>query len=129
MRNKTATIKTLAYANLDIATDNPDAFDISSINLNVMTVDCYPRIACFVVERRETECEDFNYSLVYNNIEEACEEFKKVITKYGVTKVGIATDINDYLYDDEPYIPCATYGDYGPSNPWDAPGMSIHDFI
>jgi len=23
----------------------------------------------------------------------------------------------------------ATRGDYGPSNPWNAPGMSIHDFI
>ena len=31
--------------------------------------------------------------------------------------------------DEEPYTPSATRGDYGPSNPWDAPGMSIHDFI
>lgn len=29
----------------------------------------------------------------------------------------------------EAYTPCATNRDYGPSNPWDAPGMSIHDFI
>ena len=27
------------------------------------------------------------------------------------------------------YCPSATAGDYGPGNPWDAPGMSIHDFI
>lgn len=27
------------------------------------------------------------------------------------------------------YIPSVTKGDYSPSNPWDAPGMSIHDFI
>ena len=27
------------------------------------------------------------------------------------------------------YTPSATAGDYSPSNPWDAPGMSIHDFI
>jgi len=27
------------------------------------------------------------------------------------------------------YRPSATNRDYGPSNPWDAPGMSIHDFI
>ena len=27
------------------------------------------------------------------------------------------------------YTPSSTNGDYGPSNPWDAPGMSIHDFI
>ena len=35
----------------------------------------------------------------------------------------------DSLADDEEYIPSATRGDYSPSNPWDAPGMSIHDFI
>lgn len=27
------------------------------------------------------------------------------------------------------YIPSSTYRDYGPSNPWDAPGMSVKDFI
>ena len=27
------------------------------------------------------------------------------------------------------HCPSATAGDYGPGNPWDAPGMSIHDFI
>ena len=31
-------------------------------------------------------------------------------------------DFNDY-------VPSAENGDYSPSNPWDAPGMSIHDFI
>ena len=30
---------------------------------------------------------------------------------------------------DEPYISSCTNGDYSPSNPWDAPGMSISDFI
>ena len=30
---------------------------------------------------------------------------------------------------DEDYIPSATMGDYSPSNPWDAPGLSISDFI
>ena len=29
----------------------------------------------------------------------------------------------------EPYTPSCTCYDYSPSNPWDAPGMSIHDFI
>ena len=29
----------------------------------------------------------------------------------------------------EPYVHCSTNGDYSPSNPWDAPGMSISDFI
>ena len=33
------------------------------------------------------------------------------------------------FYDDEDYVPSAENGDYSPSNPWDAPGMSIKDFI
>lgn len=31
--------------------------------------------------------------------------------------------------EDDEYTPCAENGDYSPSNPWDAPGMSIRDFI
>jgi len=34
----------------------------------------------------------------------------------------------DCLLDDD-YCPSATAGDYSPSSPWNAPGMSIHDFI
>ncbi len=46
-----------------------------------------------------------------------------------------ATDCKRYeegkpsCYDDDEYTPSATHGDYSPSNPWDAPGMSISDFI
>lgn len=32
-------------------------------------------------------------------------------------------------FQDGRYCPSSTAGDYGPGNPWDAPGMSIHDFI
>ena len=32
-------------------------------------------------------------------------------------------------YDDDEYIPSSTNGDYSPSNPWDAPGMKMSDFI
>lgn len=32
-------------------------------------------------------------------------------------------------YDDEAYFPSAENGDYSPSNPWDAPGMKLSDFI
>lgn len=31
--------------------------------------------------------------------------------------------------DDDEYIPSAENGDYGPSNPWDAPGMNLKDFV
>lgn len=39
------------------------------------------------------------------------------------------------LYEDteedleEEYVPSSENGDYSPSNPWDAPGMSVKDFI
>ena len=41
---------------------------------------------------------------------------------------------DNYDYDDDcdyddGYIPSSTYGDYSPSAPWNAPGMSISDFI
>ena len=31
--------------------------------------------------------------------------------------------------EDEEYVPSSSNGDYGPSNPWDAPGCSIDMFI
>lgn len=35
----------------------------------------------------------------------------------------------DRFDDDDEYVPSAESGDYSPSNPWDAPGMSMSDFI
>ena len=37
---------------------------------------------------------------------------------------------DDYYYaGDDYYTPSATAGDYSPSCPWNAPGMSVSDFI
>ena len=36
---------------------------------------------------------------------------------------------DEFKWDKEEYIPSSTNRDYGPSNPWDAPGCSIKDFI
>lgn len=38
-------------------------------------------------------------------------------------------DIDGVRSEDEEYVPSAENGDYGPSNPWDAPGMKSSDFI
>ena len=39
-------------------------------------------------------------------------------------------EVKEDEYDDEEdYTPSSTRGDYSPSNPWDAPGMSVRDFI
>ena len=46
--------------------------------------------------------------------------------------VDIDTDedeCDEHDDDDEDYIPSAERSDYSPSNPWDAPGMSVKDFI
>ena len=32
-------------------------------------------------------------------------------------------------FEEEEYTPSATHGDYSPSCPWNAPGMSVSDFI
>ena len=32
-------------------------------------------------------------------------------------------------FEDDEYCPSATNGDYSPSCPWNAPGMSVNDFI
>lgn len=43
---------------------------------------------------------------------------------------GISTEIDDMDVEEcEPYTPSATAGDYSPSCPWNAPGMSVSDFI
>ena len=42
---------------------------------------------------------------------------------------GLGVDEDDYPDDEDEYRPSSTNGDYGPSNPWDAPGMSVRDFI
>lgn len=39
-----------------------------------------------------------------------------------------SSEDEDFDYDED-YVPSAENGDYSPGNPWDAPGMSIHDFI
>jgi antitoxin component YwqK of YwqJK toxin-antitoxin module len=40
-------------------------------------------------------------------------------------KMGVFDNLNN----DDEYVPSSENGDYSPSNPWDAPGMSISDFI
>lgn len=40
----------------------------------------------------------------------------------------ICLDCEDLDVDYE-YVPSSSNGDYSPSNPWDAPGMSVKDFI
>ncbi len=43
--------------------------------------------------------------------------------------LGVDEDEEDNYEDEEEYVPSSENGDYGPSNPWDAPGCSIDMFI
>lgn len=48
---------------------------------------------------------------------------------YGMSPVSFYEWYDNEFDDEDEYVPSATNGDYSPSNPWNAPGMSIRDFI
>lgn len=66
------------------------------------------------------------YDLVLEDFTE--EELEKLEDEYDeyVMDIEFGSDWRDY---DDDYVPSSSNGDYSPSNPWDAPGMNIHDFI
>ena len=55
------------------------------------------------------------------------------LTEENFIEYGFGDFVADYFkdpdWDEGHYTPSSTNGDYSPSNPWDAPGMSIRDFI
>lgn len=95
----------------------------------------------------------------FNNYTNAKDLFKKLIVEHGITKVFISDAYMEWLtaepdyWDEKPSraeeyeeaCMAEAYGEpslmrrynrkygieeeYGPSNPWDAPGMSVGDFI
>ena len=71
----------------------------------------------------------------YRMMKPAYDTFKELLKRHNFKGVKLCPNFvelyEEYLdpdYDDH-YTPSATAGDYSPNNPWDAPGMSIHDFI
>lgn len=64
---------------------------------------------CIIYEMIENDEEAQNEALNCDMYEEETEE--------------------DIEYRKGNYYSSSTNGDYSPSNPWNAPGMSIHDFI
>ena len=51
------------------------------------------------------------------------------LEKVGVDRNTARILVRELDEGDDEYTPSAENGDYSPSNPWDAPGMSISDFI
>ena len=76
--------------------------------------------------RLEELATQFKDGLIEDNEESAMEYFDEVCEMTDSEKefFGIETES-----DDDEYIPSAENGDYSPSCPWNAPGMSIKDFI
>ena len=65
-----------------------------------------------------------------NNEEEAQEVFEEDLMQGNVDfSDGEVSDTEYKLEELGEYIPSAENGDYSPSNPWDAPGMKMSDFI
>ena len=72
----------------------------------------------------------YEHSEKLNVIKGSCitaDELKELGFDYINTWLEDADD-DDYWEDDD-YTPSSENGDYSPSNPWDAPGMSMSDFI
>lgn len=69
----------------------------------------------------------------WDGMTECCIDYEMACTEE--EEIKAAADCPKYEYgkpehlSDDYYTPSATNGDYSPGNPWDAPGMSIRDFI
>lgn len=58
-----------------------------------------------------------------------CRHCKLDMCEWCVVERTLADAENGEFEEDEHYIRSSTNGDYSPSNPWEAPGLSISDFI
>ena len=81
-------------------------------------------------------CENckFRYWTFWEGMMESCIDYAKVFNAEDAEKTANACPSYEYgtpscMEEDDEYTPSSTAGDYGPSNPWNAPGMSISDFI
>ena len=80
--------------------------------------------------RLEELTTQFKDGLIEDDEEQALIYFDEVCEMSESEKefFGIETESEEEEYEEE-YCPSSTNGDYSPSCPWNAPGMSIKDFI
>ena len=70
--------------------------------------------------------------MVEDGADEACEYMCDTVELSKKEAEALELDLDAYRRKSEPgkgYTPSSTCGDYGPSHPWDAPGMCMKDFI
>ena len=73
-----------------------------------------------------------DFDIVCTTFSTAYYFFTTEVKRRGYENVMVCEDFNDYFpsYDEyEEDCEMEYEKDYGPSNPWDAPGMKISDFI
>lgn len=98
----------------------------------------------FVVGKRNMDFDEMCWDKIFNDLRSAMAEFGREANKRGkrggvefkwYKKPKYCDDWRYYLDELRPEpedyhdIPSATAGDYSPSCPWNAPGMSVSDFI
>lgn len=84
----------------------------------------------------------YRYQFYENDIDIKAEEHTLIALAKALREAEVEGTLSDLAYqieyefdidgirsEDEEYVPSAENGDYGPSNPWDAPGGSIDMFI
>lgn len=86
----------------------------------------YALAADLVAEYYDTDPEEA-YKLVYEEYGDS--RLAKLVKDSIIDEHREKPELQSYDIDEEPYTPSATRGDYSPSSPWNAPGMSVSDFI
>lgn len=84
----------------------------------------------------------YRYQFNENDIEIKAEKHTLIALAEALREANVEGTLSDLAYqiesefdidgvrsEDEEYTPSSTNGDYSPNNPWDAPGMSVSDFI
>ena len=88
------------------------------------------------------KADKYRYQFRENDIEIKAEEHTLIALAKALREANVEGTLSDLAYqieyefdidgvrsEDEYYTPSAENGDYSPSNPWDAPGMRMSDFI
>lgn len=85
----------------------------------------------------------YRYQFNENDVEIKAEKHTLIALAKALREANVEGTLSDLVYqieyefdidgvrseDEEYYTPSSTNGDYSPSNPWDAPGMRMSDFI
>lgn len=84
------------------------------------------------MEKRSCNNCKFRFFYGWDSIE-SCIDYEMATTDEEAEKAAESCEMYQFgtpvCLEEEHYCPSATNGDYSPSSPWNAPGMSIRDFI